>query len=271
MSELLIAMVLLFQTAGGRGGGGGGALPPSPAFREPTPFERFVAKLDLDDKKQLPDVEKIFTTASAESTAVGRELIQLRLRMVDDAAPVVGAYTAAATKMGGVEARTFQQVYALLTTNQQKKSADAYLLMAGLLDVALPRAPQGARGGGAASLTRMDFLISAFTLDGAQKKQVKSIMDADYKAAKPLREQWIASRTAIGLAIQSAKTPAELDQAVSAHAAQAAAMAAAEANALAKITAVLTAEQKAKTVAIQASVYVLRGAFAGKKWDTTPD
>lgn len=280
MSQLLIAMLLVFQSQGGRGGGGGGALPPSPSYHEPTPFERFVDKLDLDSKKQLPDVSKIFTAASAESTPIGREMIQLRLRLLDldgkpdDAAPVLAAYTTAATKMTGLEARTFQQVYALLTSKQQPKSADAFLLMTGLLDVAVPRASRGDRrggGGGEASQTRMELLTSLFTLDGSQKKQVKSIMDAESKAQAPLRDQWTTSRAAIGTAIQAGKGPADIDQAVATHAAQAASMASVEMKTLARIVAVLTAEQKAKTAAIQVSVYMMRGAFAGKKWDITPD
>ena len=284
LSHLLIASLLLFQSQQGgasRGGNGGGALPPPPAFHEPTPFERFVDKLDLDSKTQLPDVEKIFTTASAETTPIGRELIQLRLRMFEldskpgEMAPVLAAYTTSATKMTAVEARTFQQVYALLNAKQQTKSADAFLLMAGLLDPPLPRAGRGDRrgggGGGTENMTRMEFLTALFTLDGSEKKQVKSIMDAESKAAASLRDQWTTSRGVVGLAIQNGKGPADLDQAVSAHAAHAVAMAALEMKVLARIVAVLTPEQQAKIPAIQASVFLMRGAFTGKKWDTTPE
>jgi Spy/CpxP family protein refolding chaperone len=274
-------MLLVLQSQqGGRGGDGGGALPPPPAFHEPTPFERFVDKLNLDSKQQLPDVAKIFTATIAETTPVGREMVQLRLRMIevdgkpDEAAPVLAAYTTAATKLTGIEARTYQQVYALLKKDQQTKSAEAFLLMEGLLDVPLPRAAQGDRrgggGGGAASLSRMELLTSLFGLEGGQKKQVKSIMDAESKAAASLRDQWTATRAAIGTAIQAGKGPFDIDQAVSRHAADATLMASAEMKALVKIMAVLTAEQKAKVVAIQASAFFMRGAFTGKKWDTTP-
>ncbi len=275
--QLLIATLFVFQTQAGRGGGGGEALPPPPAFHEPTPFERFVDTLNLDDKKQLPDVEKLFTATAAETAPIGRDMIRLRLRLFeldgkpDETAPVLAAYTASATKLTAVEARTFQQVFALLNRNQQSKSADAFLLMAGLLDLPMPRA--GGRRGGAAttSLTRMELLTAMFTLDGSQKKQVKSIMDAEFKAQAALRDQWTTSRGVIGLAIQTGRSPAEIDQAVSAHVAQAVTMTTEEMKTLARITTVLTAEQNANVPAIHASVYLMRGAFTGKKWDVTPE
>ena len=269
-------MLLLFQSqAGGRQPVAAAGLPPS-AVHELTPFERFVDKLELDDKKQLPDVVKIFSGSAAPGAAIGREMIQARLRMVDldgkpEAAPVLEAYTAAVAKMTSLDARAFQQVYALLQKNQQSKAPDAFVLTAGLLDVSLPRTAGRRAGPNDPRPTRLELLTALFTLDGGQKKQVKSIMDAEFKASSPARDQWNASRLAIGAAIQSGKAAAEIDAAVAKHAADATTMAVAEARALAKIVAALTPEQKANAAAIQSAVFHLRLAFTGKKWDVSPE
>ncbi|TAK15850.1 MAG: periplasmic heavy metal sensor [Acidobacteria bacterium] len=275
MLHIVIAMLLVFQgQAGGRRPAAAAGEPPRPG--ELTPFERFVEKLELDEK-QLPEVGKIFTAGAAEAAPTGREMIQARLRLVDldgkpdDAAPVVAGLTAAALKMTTIDVRTYQRVHALLVKGQQSKSAEAFLMMAGLLDVATPRAG-GRRGGGpGGGLTRMELLTAMFSLDGNAKKQVKSILDADYKAAASARDQWTATRTAIGTAIQSGKEPAAIEQAVTAHAPAASAVAVLEMKALAKILAALTPEARANTAAVQMAVYALRGAFSGKKWDVAPE
>jgi len=76
---------------------------------------------------------------------------------------------------------------------------------------------------------------------------------------------------AIGKAVQSGASAADIDAAVAKHAADASAMGAAEARAFAKIMAVLTAEQKANTAGIQSTIFSIRLAFAGKKWDVSPE
>ena len=117
----------------------------------------------------------------------------------------------------------------------------------------------------------MELFTAVFALEGDQKKQVKTILDAEYKASSAARDAWTASRLAIGKAIQSGAAPADLDAAVAKHAADSAAMAAAEARAMAKIAAVLTPEQKAKAGAIPVAAQFMRLAFAGKKWDVSPE
>ena len=277
MSTYLLAALLLFQSqAGGRQTGGYDG-PPLTGTHEPTAFERFADKLSLDDTRQLPDVAKILSAAAAQGAAIGREMISARLRLIEldgkpEATAVLDAFTAASAKLTALDARTYQQVYAILDKGQQSKSADAFLLTAGLLDVALPRAGRGGRGAGGNDIrpTRMELLTAVFTLDGAQKKQVKSIMDAESKASSAARDQWTASRMAIGKAIQSGAA-ADIEQAVSKHAADAAQMAAAEARAMAKIVALLTPEQKANASALQRAVFDMRLAFASKKWDVSPE
>jgi Spy/CpxP family protein refolding chaperone len=278
--HLLAASLLLFQGAGGRRPSGSDG-PPIAAAHEPTPFEVFAQKLNLDDETQLPQVAKILSAGAAQGSPIGRELIQARLRLIDldgkpEAAAQVDAITASALKLTALDAKTFQQIYAMLEKGQQSKAPEAFVLEAGLLDMATPRAGGGGgagRGRGLADIRpgRLELLTTLFTLNDAQKKQVKSIMDAEYKASSAARDQWTASRMAIGKAIQSGSAPADLDQAVAKHAADAAQMAAAEARALAKIFALLTPEQKANTTAIQLAVFHTRLAFAGKKWDVSPE
>jgi Spy/CpxP family protein refolding chaperone len=275
--HLLAASLILFQGAGGRRPAGSDG-PPIAAAHEPTPFEVFAQKLNLDDEKQLPQVAKLLSAGATQGSPIGREMIQARLKLVDldgkpEAAAVVDAITASAAKLTAIDAKTFQQIYAVLEKGQQSKAPEAFVLEAGLLDMATPRAG-GARGGrGLADIRpgRLELLTTLFTLTDAQKKQVKSIMDAEYKSSSAVRDQWTASRAAIGKAIQSGAAQPDLDQAVTKHAADAAQMAAAEARALAKIFALLTPEQKANTNAIQLSVFHLRLAFAGKKWDVSPE
>jgi Spy/CpxP family protein refolding chaperone len=271
----LVLSLVMFQSAGRPKTEPGASGPPLTGTHEPTSFERFAEKLALDDSKQLPEVGKILSGAAAPGAAIGREMIAARLRLVDvdgkpEGAPVMDALNAAEVKMTALDAKTFQQVYALLEKGQQKSAPDAFVLSAGLLDMSAPRA--GGRRGNPNDPrpTRLDLLTSAFTLTGDQKKQVKSILDADYKASSATRDQWMASRTALGKAIQSG-AQADIDAAVTKHAADAAQMAAAEARSLEKIIAVLTPEQKANTAAIQTSVFHLRLVFAGKKWDVSPE
>jgi Spy/CpxP family protein refolding chaperone len=273
---LLVLSLVMFQSAGKPKVQPGAEGPPIAAAHEPTPFERFAEKLTLDEAKQMPEAGRILSGAAAQGSAIGRDMIAARLRLVEvdgkpEAAPVMDALNAGAAKMAALDAKTFQQVYALLDKGQQKSAPEAFVLEAGMLDMSTPRAG-GARGRSIADIRpgRLELLTTLFTLTGDQKKQVKTIMDADYKASSAARDQWTASRTAIGKAIQSG-AQADIDAAVTKHAADAAQMAAAEARALAKIFAVLTPEQKANTTAIQMAVFHMRLAFAGKKWDVSPE
>lgn len=109
------------------------------AARELTPFERFADKLKLDNKTQVPQVAEIFNAAATEAGPVGRELLQLRQRLLnvelsgqaDQLQPALDAYTEASARMSAIEAATFAKVYALLEPKQQSRAPEAFELMAG--------------------------------------------------------------------------------------------------------------------------------------------
>ena len=128
---------------------------------------------------------------------------------------------------------------------------------------------QSALDGGA--LGWLDLLVQNFTLTKDQEKQVKSILDADYKAAAPIREQLKKTRQALGVVFQAKKPQADIDAATKTYATQVTAMVQAETKALARVLQALTEEQRANQAATQSAIYMMRGAFAGKKWDAVPD
>jgi len=155
-SSLLSVVLLLWLAPVARdiqaqGGGGGSS---SMGSLDPTPFEQFVSKLKLDSKKQQPQVEKIFTAAAAEAAPTAQELVKLRAQMValdgkpDQLAPVTAAFAAAAGRMTAAELKAFKQVQALLKPNQLSKSAEAFVLMAGIFNPPTPRASGTMRRGG---------------------------------------------------------------------------------------------------------------------------
>src|SRR5262245_33997077 len=127
-----------------------GVMPPGAG---PTQFEEFAKKLKLDDKKQLPDVQAIFQNASADASPFEREMMRLRLKMLDVAdkpaelAPVQQEYAVVAAKMTAVEVKAFEEVRTLLKSSQLSKSTEAFALMAGVFHPPTPRM-MGRRGGG---------------------------------------------------------------------------------------------------------------------------
>lgn len=273
---LLVLSMLMFQGVARPKTEPGADGPPIAKAHEPTPFERFAEKLALDDKKQVPDVARILSGATAAGNAIGREMAAARIRLIDvdgkpEAAATLESLNASSLKMAALDTKTFQQIYATLEKGQQSKAPDAFLLTAGLLDLAAPRIGSGQRGLADIRPTRTELFTAVFTFEGDQKKQFKAIMDTEYKASAATRDAWTASRMAIGKAIQSGAAAAEIDAAIAKHAADGAAMAAAEARAMAKIVATLTPEQKAKAGAIPVAAQFMRLAFAQKKWDVSPE
>jgi len=123
-----------------------------------TPYEQFADRLKLDTKTQVPAVELILSDAAREAAPAGQQMLLLRQRLVnlalenkpDEMKPVVHAYTEAAAKMAGVEARAFAKVYATLRPNQQPAAPQAFAIMAGMFQPPAPRGPggRGGRGGG---------------------------------------------------------------------------------------------------------------------------
>jgi hypothetical protein len=158
VSVIVVLLLCLAPVALGRQGQGGGAAPSGSmgggASLDPTPFEQFVAKLKLDSKKQLPEVQKIFTAAATEAGPISLDLIKLRAQMVefdgkpDQLAPVTAAFTAASARMVAAEVKAFKQVQALLKPDQLSKSGEAFVLMAGIFNPPTPRSPRTTRGGG---------------------------------------------------------------------------------------------------------------------------
>jgi len=133
---------------GGAGGGGGMSV------TDPTQFEQFVSKLKLNEKKQLPEVQKIFLDVAAEAAPIAQELTRLRTQMVaeygkpDRLAPLEAAFNAASARMVAAELKAFAQVQALLKPDQLSKSADAFVLIAGIFNPPTPRSPSPMRRGG---------------------------------------------------------------------------------------------------------------------------
>ena len=129
----------------------------------------------------------------------------------------------------------------------------------------------GGGGVGPAAPTRLDLMVAAFTLTKDQEKQIKTILDTEYKSAEPIRKLLVAKRTELGMALQTNKSDAEVDAATKQYAQQAAAMTQAETKALAKVVQVLTEDQRKNQAAMAGAVGMTRGIFYGKKWDIVPD
>jgi hypothetical protein len=121
-----------------------------------SPFEEFVDKLKLDEKVQAPAAAQVFTDAARDAQAVGQEMMQLRQRLVSaeiagnaaDVKTVQDLYTAAATKMTGIETQAFSKIYATLKPNQQSKAPQAFAVIGGLfMPVSGGNSRSGRRGG----------------------------------------------------------------------------------------------------------------------------
>jgi hypothetical protein len=290
-----------------RGGGGeqGGA---PPMASDPTPFEQIVDKLKIDEKKQLPDVQRMFSAVATEAQPIERELMRARLRMVqvaDNPAELKAAteaFAAAEAKMVAIEVKAFRELQAMLKPNQLSKSVEAFGLMAGLFNPPTPRTGGPMRRGGGISLniapgigsaasfqrgggggmrgggmpggfsapSRLNSFTLMFSLSEDQKKAVKKILDDEFKAAAGLRAALSSAREPIGVAIRD-NQEAAIPGAIAAYAAAAADMATAEMKALAHVVSAISASNAPEASTVQTSVYMMRGAFSGKKWDTAPD
>jgi Spy/CpxP family protein refolding chaperone len=304
---MLFAAPALVTVQGGGGGGQSGAPQQNP---DPTPFEQYVDKLTLRTE-QLAPIQKIFTAASAEAAPFSRELLALRETMLtaesagnaDQFAAAAASYTTAAAKMAAVEVKAFAQAESVLMPKQLSKTAEAFVVIAGVFNQPTPRlnlmpARRGGGGGSAGGVllaaaplvaqrggggggggfggpppptTRLGMMAMALTFSDDQKKQVKNLLDAEYKNTAPLRDALAKSRLALGMAVQNKMAGAELDAATKAYADQASAMAQAEMRALAKVMKLLTEEQRANQTVMRWALNMSRGMLADKKWDTSPD
>ena len=131
---------------GGEGGGGGGAAPL-------TPFELLVDELDLDKKTQVPAVAALLEGVEKEAAALFQELVPRRQDLLNAATngstdPAPGAaYTAAATKLIALEAKTFSEIFAQLTPKQKQRAVKGFDRLEALFKEALSTSG-GARGSG---------------------------------------------------------------------------------------------------------------------------
>lgn len=151
------------------------------------------------------------------------------------------------------------------------------LLAAVLVVAAFPTRALTQRGGSGAppiplEQTRLNVLESGFRLNKDQKKSVKAMLDDAHKSAAPVREALTRTHAAIGAAIQSGKSQADIDAAVNEYAQQAAAMTALEMKALAQVLQALDPEQRGNQQAVRSAFFMMRGIFLdNKRWDDVPD
>jgi hypothetical protein len=146
MHKTVIALFLLTAPVVAQGGSATG---------QAATLQQFADMLKLDEKKQIPAVETIFTEAARAAAPVALEIGKAREKMLaaqlsgsaDDVTAAKAAYVAAAARMTAIETGAYSRVYAILKPNQQAKTAEAFPLMAGLF-VTQPRAARPGRVGG---------------------------------------------------------------------------------------------------------------------------
>lgn len=108
---------------------------------------------------------------------------------------------------------------------------------------------QGPRGRG----DSLDYLAGYLTLTDAQKTQAKTIFDAAQTAGESARGSLTAAEEALRTAVKANRADSELDRLAAAIGVIQGQMAGIRAKADAKFYALLTAEQKTKFDALQAS------------------
>jgi len=268
--------------AQGRGGGGSGSGGGTPAMlgADPTPFELFVDKLVLTTD-QLTAIQKFYSAAVTEGAPISHELVALREKMMTaegagkaaDFTAAAAGYVTASTKMIAVEVKAFKQAEGILKPKQLSKTAEAFAFIGGLFNQPTPRQrfPPADLKTPPPPTTRLGIFAAVFALTEDQKKQVKTLLDAEYKGAAPLRDQLGKARTALGMAIQTKKSLSEVDDAAKQYAEQAAALAQVETKAIAKIIGMTSETARGNQTAMTWAVNMSRGIFAGRKWDTAPD
>jgi len=141
---ILAAVAVLSAQGGGAPGG------------QAATLQAFADKLKLNEKTQIPAVEVIFTDATRAAVPIGQEMAQTRRRLLDaeaagrpdEIAAASAAYVAAAARMTALETKAYVQVYDLLKPDQQKKTVEAFPLMAGLFQPQARPSRSGRGGGG---------------------------------------------------------------------------------------------------------------------------
>jgi Spy/CpxP family protein refolding chaperone len=153
---VLVMLLAAPALAVAQGGGGSSGAPQMVA--DPTPFEQYVNKLTLRTE-QLAQIQKVFTAAATEAAPISRELVGAREAMLtaevagnaEQFGAAAASYATAAAKMATIEIKAVQQAATVLTPKQISKSAEAFVVMAGLFNQPSPRlnlaAGAGRRGG----------------------------------------------------------------------------------------------------------------------------
>jgi hypothetical protein len=119
-------------------------------------LQQIADKLKLDEKTQIPTVERIFTNAARAATSVGQDVARARrqlldARLTDDAAGTEAARAAllaASARMTSIETAAYLEVYDQLKPNQQSRTSQAFPFMAGLFQPPPPRPALPSRGRG---------------------------------------------------------------------------------------------------------------------------
>lgn len=149
------------------------------------------------------------------------------------------------------------------------------LLLAGILastPAFAQRGGGGSRGGGgemtgmpaAMGTNRIDVIAQMLQLRKEQKKDVKTTLDNAQKEAVPIREQLVKGHQAIGEAIQTGRSQAELKQLIDAHAELQSQMAEIELKAFAGIFQGLDESQRGNSRAL---FQMMKGIFLEKNWN----
>jgi Spy/CpxP family protein refolding chaperone len=286
LSAVALMAVLGAQEEGGGGGRGFAGNEAAGAIRLPTRFEQFIGKLKIDARTQGPQASAALREASTEGGPIGQQMAQLQNQLVSallsnrpetEIKPILEDYKEQATKMIGLEARTFAKALVMGKANPSG-AMQAFDIMAGWFQPAPPQAAaRGGRAGRASSGTggggtpRLDVLIDTFKLTRDQERTVKDLMDEAAKSAAPIRDGLSKTRSAVATAIQAGKAQADIDAAANAYAVQAPAMAELEMRTLAAVMQALTPEQRANQAGVRSTFFLMRNAFITRSWNEVPD
>jgi len=130
---------------------------------------------------------------------------------------------------------------------------------------------EGGGGGGGLDIpmaprvvNRIDSIASELKLDKDQKKSFKTTMDAAQKEAKPVHEQLVQSRIALGDAIQAGKSQDEIAGLVKSQAALETQLVQIELATFAKVYNGLQPEQRSGTRNL---FQMMKGIFDTKNWN----
>jgi Spy/CpxP family protein refolding chaperone len=123
-----------------------------------------------------------------------------------------------------------------------------------------------------APTNRLDILAVSLGLTKDQKNAAKAMMEEASRSAAPVRARLASTREALGTAIQTGQSQADIAAAIKAHAAEITAMTSLEMKTLARVLDLLTPEQRTvvQATGIRAPFFLFRGAFVEQRWNVRP-